>query len=46
MTDAAAQAAAAIGAAAGEPDRETGTVVADADYFNESNLQADGPSIG
>ena len=43
MMDAAAQAAAAMGAAAGEPDREIGTVVADAGYFSESNLQAEGP---
>lgn len=43
MMDAAAQAAAAMGAAVGEPDREISTVVADAGYFSESNLQAEGP---
>jgi hypothetical protein len=43
MMDAAAQAAAAMGSAVGEPDREIGTVVADAGYFSESNLQAEGP---
>lgn len=37
------KAAAAMGVAAGEQDREIGTVLADAGYFSEDNLQAEGP---
>jgi transposase len=43
MMDAAAQAVAAMGATAGEPDRTIGTVLADAGYFSEANLEAEGP---
>lgn len=43
MMEAAVQAAAAMGAAVGEPDRRIGTVLADAGYFSEDNLAAVGP---
>ena len=43
VMDAAVEAAAAMGAAVGEPDRHIELVVADAGYFSEDNLQADGP---
>ena len=43
IMDAAVKAAAAMGAAVGDPDRKIETVVADAGYFSEQNLQADGP---
>lgn len=43
MMEAAVQAAAAMGAVAGEPGRRIGTVLADAGYFSEDNLTAVGP---
>lgn len=43
VMEAAVQAAALIGAAAGQPDREIGIVLADAGYFSHDNLQAEGP---